>query len=199
MDQRPRYEQLIAGKLESLPLPDMQDAIWARVKARLDIDLPSDDDGGGDGPAPKPGPGIIGWGLSVVLIAFLSFYFLKKDPQNNILPASTPTNSNPFTSSPAQGEGPPGTVPAQNRDNPSVTVPIQPGNEDTVLMSAPPGQASVGAVSNDTIAISQPGNDLAGLANVPELKNDSVIPKKKKGVSLKDEDYRIVPKKEDNR
>ncbi len=199
MDPRLQYEQQIAGKLESLPVPDLQDIIWARVKATLDMDLPSDDDGGGTDPSPKPGPRIIGWGLSVFLIAFFSLYFLlKKNTKPGPLPASTPVHSSPFTNTPSQAEGPPGKLPVQNQDRFLSAPQVQPGNEDTILLNATPAQASVGVIPNDTISISQPGNDLAGIVNVPELKKDSVIPKKKRGVSLKDEDYRIVPKKEDN-
>ena len=47
MDERLKYEQLIGEKLHNLPIPDMQDTIWARVKAQLDIDLPTDDGDGG--------------------------------------------------------------------------------------------------------------------------------------------------------
>lgn len=200
MDPRLQYEQQIAGKLESLPIPDLQDMIWARVKATLDIDLPSDDDGGGTDPSPKPGPRIIGWGLSVFLIAFFSLYFLLNN--NNkpaTLPTSTPVQSSPFTNTPSQAEGPPENLPVQNQEIPFLSVPqSQSGNEDSLLLNASPGQISIGAIPTDSVAVSQPGNDLAGMVNVPELKKDSVLPKKKRGVSLKDEDYRIVPKKEDN-
>ena len=48
MDQRLPYEQLIGAKLQSLSIPDMEDMIWARVKAQLDIDMPTDDGDGGD-------------------------------------------------------------------------------------------------------------------------------------------------------
>ena len=40
MDQRLQYEELIAGKLQQLPVPDMQDQIWERIKFQLDLDMP---------------------------------------------------------------------------------------------------------------------------------------------------------------
>jgi hypothetical protein len=59
------YEQLIARKLEELPLlPEMADAIWARITAELDAD-PGDDfggdefDGGGGGEPGGSGPGSV--------------------------------------------------------------------------------------------------------------------------------------------
>ena len=65
MDQRLPYEQLIGAKLQGLSIPDMEDMIWARVKAQLDIDMPTDDgDGGDDGPQSPTAPAPILWGLT---------------------------------------------------------------------------------------------------------------------------------------
>ena len=47
MNNKQAYEITITSKLEALPLPDMEDAIWSRIEAQLDIDLPTDDGGGG--------------------------------------------------------------------------------------------------------------------------------------------------------
>ena len=52
MNERKAYEQTIKGKLEAIPLPDMEDAIWARIETQLDIDMPTDD-GGGNAPSPN--------------------------------------------------------------------------------------------------------------------------------------------------
>ncbi|MGZ5287366.1 MAG: hypothetical protein ACXWB9_09295, partial [Flavisolibacter sp.] len=166
----------------------------------LDIDLPSDDDGGGNSPAPKPGPGIIGWGLSVILIAFFTFYFLFKDNKPAVLRQSTPVISNPSIQPASQAESPPGNLPASN--GPSNVMNESAGTlfqDDSVQAGIQQDNVSIEPFQSDTTAIFQPGNDLAGLAKAPQLKTDSIIPKKKKGMNLKDEDYRIVPKKEDNK
>jgi hypothetical protein len=85
MNERLKYEQLIGGKLQGLPVPDMADAIWSRIEAQLDIDLPTDDGGGGSPLTPPSGPTIIGWGLSVFIIAVVTAFFLfKNKPEKNI-------------------------------------------------------------------------------------------------------------------
>lgn len=39
------YEQLVADKLQQLPVPDMADAIWARIEQQLDVEMPVDKSG----------------------------------------------------------------------------------------------------------------------------------------------------------
>jgi hypothetical protein len=108
MDQRLRYEQLISEKLESLPIPDMADAIWARIEAQLDIDLPTDE-GGGTTPDAPSGPGMMGWGLSVVIIALITAFLINKNKpdlkdSNTKLPATQNEQTTPAL---APGTGPP--------------------------------------------------------------------------------------------
>jgi hypothetical protein len=82
MEQRAAYEITIAGKLDHLPVPDMADAIWARIERQLDIDLPTNDGGNGPAPSKPSGPGAMGWGLSALLVALVTtFFLLKKEPQ----------------------------------------------------------------------------------------------------------------------
>lgn len=45
MNQLTTYEQLIADKLQQLPVPDMADAIWASIEQRLDVEMPEDPSG----------------------------------------------------------------------------------------------------------------------------------------------------------
>ncbi|MGZ8545664.1 MAG: hypothetical protein ACXWV0_10225, partial [Flavisolibacter sp.] len=99
-----------------------------------------------------------------------------------------------------QAEGPPGNLPQSNGGNAIFNESIeQVVNEDSSQVRVQQDNASIEPIQNDTTATFQPGNDLAGLAKAPQLKTDSIIPKKKRGVQLKDEDYRIVPKKENNK
>lgn len=50
MNNKQAYETLISSKLEELHVPDMQDAIWARIVLDLDNELPQND------PPPDPEP-----------------------------------------------------------------------------------------------------------------------------------------------
>jgi hypothetical protein len=80
MNHSSTYEALIAGKLEQLPVPDMADAIWARIEQQLDVDMPVNDQtppSGGN--AGLRFPGTI---FSVFLIALVSVVLLWK--KNNI-------------------------------------------------------------------------------------------------------------------
>ena len=79
MDHKQAYEQIIAGKLNALPLPDMADAIWSRIETQLDIDLP-EDDGGGNNPAPPSGGSWLGRaGLFVFIAAFVTIFLIYKN------------------------------------------------------------------------------------------------------------------------
>ena len=190
MDQRLRYEQLIAGKLESLPLPDMQDAIWARVKAQLDLDLP-EDDGGGDAPQSPSGPGIIGWGLSVVLVALITVFFISKNktagkedssPTTIVQPANTtlPAESPPGVTDPARGNN----SPKNNAVPQTAAGTTDSAQQDLVDISATPQDSVFTKTDVPLITAVQPRQDT------------SAPVKKGKGMKLNEEDYRIVPKKE---
>lgn len=196
MNERLPFEQLIGQKLQSLPVPDMQDAIWARVKAQLDIDLPSDDGDGGDAPPSPPGPGLIGWGLSVVIIALVTTLFLLQNKPQTKDTIDTNTTTEQFLPPAEQSTGPP---------QPSTNTKLK------TTAPAPSGEAAVTpAVETDSVAQQDVGLVLPGAAdsvhtNLPPPsvsfvppKTDTLPPVKKgRGVKgLKDEDYRIVPKKD---
>ena len=74
MNQKKAYEQIITGKLEALPLPDLADAIWARIETQLDIDMPEGDGGPGSGPS-SGGGWIGGAGLFVFVAALITIFF----------------------------------------------------------------------------------------------------------------------------
>ena len=195
MNERLKYEQLISGKLESLPVPDMQDQIWARVKAQLDIDLPTDDGDGGSNPQSPSGPGIIGWGLSILIIALVTTFFIYKNNQRtkDNTDRSTTTEqtiqpSEQATDPPVQDdEGIKKTTPVNTGSN--ISIPV--GTKDSVA------QQDLGAVIPDTKDSVQKKIPEQALSFSPS-KTDTIPPKKKgKGLSgLKDNDYRIVPKKD---
>ena len=83
MNQKKAYEQTIAVKLEAIPLPDMADAIWARIENQLDIDMPTDDGGGNSTPDAPSGFGWIGGSvLFVFAVALVSFFIINNNNKN---------------------------------------------------------------------------------------------------------------------
>jgi hypothetical protein len=195
MDQRLQYEQLIAGKLEKLPIPTMEDAIWARVKAELDIDLPPDDEEF-EGPQSPSGPGIIGWGLSIVIIALITSLFINQNepeaknlqnitgPTEQILSPAKQNNSPPVTESPTpfKAEGDQNTLP------PVVSLP-----NDSIQ------QKDVSATISDAIDSNKVATPLPSVTMNEPRDSIPAVKKKGKGVTgLKDDDYKIVPKKDND-
>jgi hypothetical protein len=199
MEQRPTSEQVIASKLEVLPVPNMADAIWTRIELQLDIDLPTDDSGGsGLAPSKPSGPGILGWGLSVVLVALITTFLLYKN---------TPKTNQPAIQTP---------VPTQTQVNPPEQKNIEPpqperttiSNKNTTKTATPEPTSSTpqdSVVQQPIVTVPPQTLDSAtNLSNAPlvttHAPKDSIQrSKKKRGVSgLQDGDYRIVPVTKDS-
>lgn len=88
MNLLPTYEQTIANKREEIEIPDMADAIWGRVEAALDVEMPEND-------KPffkKPAVWIAGAGILAIIIAL---FILSKNhttaPEKNIPQRTEPT------------------------------------------------------------------------------------------------------------
>jgi len=196
MNERTTYELTINEKLQHLPLPNLEDAIWARVKAQLDLDLPSDD-GGSSGPDAPSGSGWT-WGAGVFLFvaAFVAaFLFFKKPNQSpsttTAIPVQTTTapstTNQPLQIDSEQAVGKKGFLPAPN-----------------VVTGAPPGLFT--NTAGDSIAAvpeNRPAADSLQQSTVlqlPPLQIDTAKPKPKtRGVQgITDDDYRIVPAKRDS-
>jgi hypothetical protein len=193
MDKRLRYEQLIAGKLESLPIPDMEDAIWARVKAQLDIDLPGDEGGAGTG-SPTVPP-MVGWGLTIVILSLITAFFIYKNkPAATNLPDQTTPAQQTIT--PAQEVKPP----PLKGDKPSVTTTTTESAslpEPTVRQQD--SMQAQDVVNSFTKAVDSVMKDISSPVVAANKVKDTIpaVKKKGKGVSgLKDEDYKIVPRKD---
>ena len=201
MNQKTTYEVTITSKLDQLPIPDLRDAIWARIEGELDADLPTDD--GGDTPpsAPRGGkalqfalPGIV-----VILIALFLIKNNKQNPAPNEIPSTQPatqTNSATPTASP-----PPVDTKAviQNNESPVVypgtNIPISTAPIQTDSVSAPMTDI-IPPVTDNTNQQPEPLVQ-APLTQQPP-RTDSVV-KKKRGVSgITDNDYRITPVKPDS-
>ncbi|HEX8331327.1 MAG TPA: hypothetical protein VF622_01825 [Segetibacter sp.] len=191
MDQRLSYEQLIAGKLQSIPVPDMADAIWARVEAQLDIDLPTDDSGSAP-QSPPSGPGIIGWGLSVFVVVLL-FLLYKNNSKTSPLQNSGTTNQQIIK-------------PVENNTDPQEQDVREIRRSITITGQAPVDNATIkqDSMGTNPIVISMPSKvdsvtrDIIQPPVVSSSPKDTIATgKKKKGVGgLSESDYRIVPKKD---
>jgi hypothetical protein len=188
MDQRHKYEQTITSKLDTLPLPDMADAIWSRIEQQLDTDMPADD--GSQGPAPSsPSPKIfIGGSVFIILVAFIGFFLTRKSApeQQTVSPIVPPSNTEIEVSKPPGEITSPSFKPGQpNRS----TNPVFNNTGDSV--AAIPRVDLIDSVQKQDALVQLP-------APVTIPQKDSVVQgKKKRGVSgINDSDYRIVPKKD---
>lgn len=89
------YENLIAAKLEQIPVPDMADSIWNSIEMQLDA-VP-------DAPAEKPslkyrGKGWYGFAAIMVVVTLLFWYYHHK---NNAPEKITPLKPLPATEKPS--------------------------------------------------------------------------------------------------
>lgn len=196
MDQHPEYEQTIAGKLQSLPVPDMADAIWSRIEAQLDIDLPTND-GGDNPPSPSPsGPDVVGWGLAVVIVALVSIFLLlknKKESNNNqtSIPAIETIQKPIETANDPPPAGKQNAQPTITNPNPVINNTINVRQDSTLQQALTANSADV----QDTASL---GKAPSSVVTGSQARTDTMpAGKKKRGVSgLDDNDYRIEPKKE---
>lgn len=193
MDERLRYEQLIGEKLQSLPAPDMRDAIWARIKTQLDLDMPTDDGEGGSSSQSPTGPKIIGWGLSVVIIALITSFFISKNQ-----PKTNPYKNNPGTTEKVLSPSIQNNSPPLQKDNS-----IKNTNNHTVNQNASQkvvnDSAMQKSVVNNTLLADDSVRSNGPLPTIslssPTIVDTSLKVEKGKGVrGLSDSDYRIVPK-----
>src|SRR5689334_30169 len=132
MNGKAGYEQVITGKLEAIPLPDMADAIWSRIERELDADMPTDE--GGDGPASGPSlpKGLILGGLSsLFLISILAYFFLINKPNPQPIPETQKTEQ-PSLQTNITDNKPRGPDPS-----PAITVPATSIKDNTVQTGAP--------------------------------------------------------------
>lgn len=194
MDHKQAYEQIITGKLNALPLPDMADAIWSRIEAQLDIDMP-EDDGGGNSPAPPSGGNWLGRaGLFVFIAAFVTIFLLYQNnkktetlpqPRQTTQPAPAPSsiqNAMKINKEGKEGEKP---LRQNGTADPATNDPVDSASALPVTV-IPPGQDSV---QQTTLVQPSP----LPVADSPQLK------KKSRGVpGITDNDYRIVPAKKDS-
>lgn len=196
------YELTIKGKLEAIPLPDMEDAIWARIKSQLDTDMPTDD-GNDHGPAGgiPPRTWIGGGALLIFLVSLLAIFYNRNDRtvNNASQPANTIERSEDSILSNDQS-------PEIRNDNDVRSLTPQRGGvavvdsgqavPEQILEQQLPGLNLPDSAGGN--AISLPDPSLNGpLVNSPPSVKDTLPPKKSRGVkNITDNDYKIVPKKD---
>ena len=198
MNNKQAYEITITSKLEALPLPDMEDAIWSRIEAQLDIDLPTDDGGGGTS-APKS-PINFGWfggaGLFCITAVLISLFTLtqSKDRERSESTTSeeiktgrvdsTSADASPPTTPPRK---PPNTVSSNTTSNDANNAIVPLDSNATTNLPLP-------SLTRDSSQVQLP----PPVAIVPQ--KDTTPPKRSRGVKgISDSDYRIVPKKDTSR
>ena len=203
MTPKTTYELTITEKLQHLPLPDQEDAIWARVKNQLDLDLPTDD-GGDSGPdLPSGGSGWMrGAGFFGLVAVFITYFLLSKNNDSLLQPEQTIQTQN--------------TPPAvsTNIDQRIDSLPNQVYPERNFDPLSPPGDPPVttaenglpilnfdSSVSVPTTSLVMPDTLQRAVISPPvTVLQDTSAPKRKiRGVGgITSDDYRIVPAKKDS-
>jgi len=176
------YEQLIAAKLDQLPVPDMADGIWSDIERELDAPA---------GPPNEPASAFTraGWfGLAAVVVAaLLLWYFAHKTPATQppgALPAThAPAPVEPAEPPPAE-ERPSSDKPAKKKIIPVLPVEIK---KDTAAYHA---AVPIDSVHADSVVKKiLPDVDLYAAPPAPAPAPGG---KKHKGVKgITDDDYKI--------
>lgn len=205
MNQKTPYELQIADKLQQLPLPDLQDAIWARIERTLDIDMPTDDDGGGGDDSPPDTPwwgsgGVGAFTFSMVFVAALTTFIIYKtlNQSTNNTPArdNSPTNQYILPNS-GEDRPPPGATALPGRNpSPQRTNDPAPLAGDSALgqplVVTPPPVADTPAPQ--TTAVVPPP-----VTAIPQPVADTTPARRRRGVPVNASDYRIVPRSDSAR
>lgn len=195
MDQKAAYELTITEKLELLTVPDMVDAIWARIETQLDIDMPPDD--GPMNPPATPPSGTGSWNGVIVtifiaaLVAIIYYTNKKTNTTNNnqaISPDKTTIISSPDNAS--EKPPPPRTVLPLPRQTPSDTIATLPTLPDKDSVNT---VGDGGGITIPDSVVSKPS-----LTTAPDIPQVDTSKKKGRGVKgISDTDYRITPVKKD--
>ncbi|ACU63776.1 hypothetical protein [Chitinophaga pinensis] len=192
MNQKETYEIIIAQKLEQLPVPAMEDAIWDRISAQLDIEMPQTTPS--DNTLPDNNA-FLNIATLFVLITALSCYlfinFFHQTPE----PVTPPPVSTPATTTKDSiwHELPPPALvqpPLPDKQTIEKKTSIQPDTVNTV-------RPAIVTPAIDSVATDPPEQLIPPPVIIPVPPATDTTPKKKsRGVKgLSDEDYRIAPKK----
>lgn len=193
MNQKETYEIIIAQKLEQLPVPAMEDAIWDRISAQLDIEMPQTTPPDN---TPPDNSAFLNTATLFVLLTALSCYLLIEFFHQTHKLATPPPVSTPATiiKDTVWHELPPPTL-------------VQPPPEEKKAIDKNAQLQPDTAQSLQSPALTQPEQDSVAaepqlLINTPPVivptppPVDTAKKPKPKGVrGLTDDDYKIAPKK----
>ncbi|TWI78358.1 hypothetical protein IQ13_4043 [Lacibacter cauensis] len=204
MNQKATYELTITEKLEQLTAPDMVDAIWARIEAQLDMDLPTDEGPANPPAAPTSGPGKWlnrGFMLAAVAIVLIYFFNNRKqtitsnDQPTITAPVPTPNNND----NPVRNNSP-GTsntqAPQNNTSDPTNAITVLPVDSNVIAPVTGPVllQPDTAAVKTNSAPVFTPP------VVTPQKNNAPDSTRKGRGVKgITDADYKIVPKKDSSK
>lgn len=207
------YEQLLADKVQQVPVPDMADSIWAVIEEELDKGNPGDD-GGNQPSSPKGGGGSPLQGLytyitgGIVIGAIVLTYVLTNTRKETTTNGPSPTIAAPRENIQQDlNKDSNATLPVKNNP-PSVfydgvvkkdsnTV-LQPFQQMTPLFDSLLNQQA-GRIQNDSA-----GSKISSLVNTFSRPDSIVIDKeaptkKSRGVKgITDDDYKIRTEKKDS-
>ena len=204
MNLKQPYEILIADKLEGLPVPDMADAIWARIELELDA-APSGDATEPANPLHIATPGIsaktmalLGGGLLALVVLF--FIIKKNTKRTEDKELQSPTKQTDTQKVPHQL---PATVPDTVQYMQPATLP------KTVLKPIDSSASYIDPVlRNDDafqLPLALPEKDSAVSLNVAPRIGSSIdssllitVPGKPRGIQIPDNGYRMKNSKRDS-
>ncbi len=206
MNHLTTYEQLVANKLQQLPVPDMADAIWVRIEQQLDVEMPVGKPGDyNNGNSSLPGfqfPGNIIFYIFFAALVSIVFYLnrpgqytetsVEPSSKTTTVPTADDRSQKKYASPLKQGE----TIYTDKAD-----LSVDPVEEDIVTEKEQP------FIINQTVEEKE--NEVVKKQEVPPLieavqkkttapVQDS-IPKKTRGVKgITSNDYRIAPVRKDS-
>ncbi|MBW0177796.1 hypothetical protein [Sediminibacterium sp.] len=206
MNHLTTYEQLVAEKLQQLPVPDMADAIWARIEEQLDVDMPEDKPGNTHtGGSSLPGfqfPGNIIFYIFLATLVSVIFYLNRpkqltetsKTPSANtiIIPATDDHSEKKYSSPGKQAEA----IYTDKAD-----LPVDPVKEDMLT------EKEQSFITNQAVEVKE--NEMVKKEEAPPLIEtiqkktttpiQDSIQKKSRGVKgITSNDYRIAPVRKDS-
>jgi hypothetical protein len=190
MNLLPPYEQTIADLKDGIEIPDMADAIWGRVEAALDAEMPVNDPPAAPGRPffKKPAVWIISAGILAIIIALFLLYKSRRTtpPQHRNLPQHTAPTVNPDTSM-QQDFKPPDKPKPVLQKNTSTTA--QKHVADTTMHSPIINEKPDSLLKASPVMLAPPAIKMPppGTMNPPI----NIKPRKKYGVQVSDSDYRF--------
>ena len=190
------YEQLIAAKLDQVPVPDMADAIWSSIDMELDAAASSSV----DVPRASAFKGIGWYGLAAIVVVAALLYWYFSHHASTVPPKALPEMHAPLPVEPP----PVGDSPVSDKPGKMPVLPAR-TRKDTVLSHFPADSLRVDSASSPVLPSSPKVDSSALQKNRPNLPDVDLygspppLPrgKKPKGVKgIGEDDYKITASKD---